>query len=107
MNVEIIKTLKLSKNGVDYYLNLGDIITIETKKGTFDLVQITAISEKSISVGSYTNPNANPCYIKFKDIENIVDIYNEKDEEVIVENPDKYEALNIDTWGQCENEEQE
>lgn len=81
MNVEIIKTLKLTKGETVYYLNVGDIVTVETKKGKFDLVQITAIGEKSISVGSYMSPMDNPCYIKFKDIENIVDIYNEKEEE--------------------------
>lgn len=77
MNVEIIKTLKLTKGEKVYNLNVGDIITIETVKGNYDLVQLTAINEKSISVGSYTNPMANPMYIKFKDITNIVDIYNE------------------------------
>lgn len=89
MNVEIIKTLKLTKGEKVYTLNVGDIITIETTKGSFDLVQLTAINEKSISVGSYTNPMANPAYIKFKDITNIVDIYNELEttgtEEVIAD----------------------
>lgn len=90
MNVDVIKTLKLTKGEVSYYLNVGDIVTIETKQGVFDLVQLTAISEKSISVGSYINPTEHPRYIKFKDIINIVDIYNEnekeeKEEEVFVD----------------------
>lgn len=87
MNVEIIKTLKLTKGDKTYTLNVGDIITIQTKKGIFDLVQLTAINEKSISIGSYTNPHANPLYIKFKDIDEISDIYNEHEqvEEVVVD----------------------
>lgn len=87
MNVEIIKTLKLTKGDKVYILNVGDVITVQTKKGTFDLVQLTAINEKSISVGSYTNPHANPLYIKFRDIEEISDIYNEHEpvEEVVVD----------------------
>lgn len=79
MKIDIIKTLKLTKEDKEYLLNVGDVISIKTKQGEEDLVQLTAINEKSISVGSYTNPMANPRYIKFKDIEEITDIYNEKE----------------------------
>lgn len=83
MKVDIIKTLILTQdNGSVYTLNVGDIVKIKTKKCETDIVQITAISEKSISVGSYLNPMANPLYIKLKDIEMLVDIYNDNEEEI-------------------------
>lgn len=82
MKIEITKTLILTQdNGSVYKLNVGDIVKIKTKKCETDIVQITAISEKSISVGSYLNPIANPMYIKLKDIEMLIDIYNDNEED--------------------------